>query len=378
MGRPAALRIADTFVGMASRAPNNQARAEILRRGAVTFAGLASDPKVMKNQRAKDFLTRMGFEFAGAAADAQTQAFQQQPTTSDFTQLLRDTAEAWDQLGPEAAAMTDASLNAAAIQPPVANANNPGINPGVSIAPASFGGANVTLGRSVTVTYNPTPDQIANGIQQSQTVAFWQGTRQESQAMSIDIGTVLQPVPPEHFGVGPDARLFATIQYGADGNTQNSATVDLGLGRRIIVVGNYISVIVGMDPPRTDIVETAGVVTVGASIGTFAAPSRAPVTRTIYVDGLTTATPSGFLQIPVRAVRLYVPPISGAFFGAYTGTLRISFYNLSGHGISTWLYDYATGAGLQDIIVPCDAFFFNISVSGSNADAIRFPFELSL
>jgi len=363
-------KIADTFVGMAARAPNHRVRADILRRGAATFAGMASDPN-LKSERARNFLTHIGLEFAGASAQAA-----QSPTTSDFTQLLRDTAQAWEELGPEGAALTSAAMNAQALQAGIANANNPGVSQSVSIAPASFNGSNVTLGRSVQVCFAPTTDQIAQGIQQSQTVAFWQGSRQEAQAMSIDFGTVLTPVPPQHFGTGPNARPYAMIQYGSDGNTQNAATLDLGLGRRITVVGNYISVIVGMDPPVSG--ELSAVMTLGASIGTFAAPSHAPVFRTLYIDDTDSTSFTDYLAIPLRAVRMYPPMVGNAFGGAF-GLLQIDFFDVSGHFVTEWKHDYSVdfGVSLQPYVVPPDAFFINLKYSLNNGN-IRVPFELSL
>jgi len=379
-GRPAALRLADTFVGMAAKAPNNKARAEILRRGAATFAGMASDPAVAKTEGARGFLTTVGLEFAGAAAQAATEQYNERPTTSDFTQLMRDTAAAWAQLGPDAA-MTDAALNAAAIQPPIANANDPGINPGVSVAPASWGGANVTLGRSAMVTFNPTPAQIQAGILATQTVAFWQGSKREAQAMTIDLTMVAPPANPQHphrGGGGPDqeSRPMAIIQYGVDGNTQYSVPVDVGQGRRITVPANYISVNVGCDPPFEGGEPVP--ITLGASIGMFQAASVSPPTRTVSLETPFGGVESDFFPIPVRASRL-LPPVM--VIGVLPGGVKfnINWCRLSGQVIGQTFYDYSNqnaGSVSQPVVVPYDAFFFTITAD-TQTD-VRLPFELSL
>ena len=368
-------KIADTFVGMAARAPNNRVRADILRRGAATFAGMASDPN-LKSERARNFLTHIGLEFAGASAQAA-----QSPTTSDFTQLLRDTAQAWEELGPEGAALTSAAMNAQALQAGIANANNPGINQGVSVAPASWAGANVTLGRSAMVVYNPSSAQIQQGILASQTVAFWQGARQEAQAMTIDFTMVApptNPAKPQRGGGGPDqeSRPMAIVQYGVDGNTQYSVPVDVGQGRRITVPANYISVNVGCDPPFSGGEPVP--ITLGASIGMFQAASVSPPTRTVTGEIPFGGVESDFFAIPVRASRL-LPPV--VVTGSLPGGLsfQINWCRLSGQIIGTVSYDYTTlsaGTLAQPVVVPYDAFFF--TVQGTVQTDARFPFELSL
>lgn len=370
-------KIADTFVGMAAKAPNNQARADILRRGAATFADMASSPEA-KDPRVKSYLTTMGLNFAGAAAEAQ-QA--QNSTTSDFTQLMRDTAEAYRQLGPEESVWSQASMSALAQMPNVTQAQDPNSSPRVSIAPATFN-VNATLGRSVTVKYNPSPEEITAGIQQSQTVAFWQGKKEEAQAMTVDIGTVAFPTPRPHAVPRPSARPYAQILYGSDGNTQNTVTLDVGLGRRITVVGNYISVLVGMDPPlsTTGVTQPAQAMSLGASIGAFAAHSQAPIFRSVYFDDLDSGGVSEFFPIPLRADLLWppVPTASPGIGGAYTGVIQVFFYDFGGTPIGQWTWDFSTPhMPIGAVPVPPDAFVFAVSTTVNNT-FMRVPFQLSL
>jgi len=363
-----AKKLVSAFIGQAQQA-DPAIRPRILRRAAATFAQLASDPR---NVRAKKHLTSIGLEFAGAAHQA--------ATTNDFTQLLRDTAKAYEELGPAAEFDTHATMDATALQhlDEAKNAMR------TSIQPASLN-KDSTLGRSATIKFQPSADEVVKGIVQEQTVAFWQGQKEEAQSMTVDIGTVLQPQPTPRLLVTPDARAYAKIQYGSDGNTQNMAVVDLGLGRRITVVGNYVAVIVGMDPPGTPDPPPAEAVaaslTVGASIGTFAAPSQAPLVRTSYIDDYERQEPGIFISserpIPLRAVRVLVPTGQAATPGdPALPVVTIQFYNLNGNTVTSHTFNLLTGVGCYPITVPPDAFFFQVFTTLGTF--LRVPFELSL
>jgi hypothetical protein len=358
-------RIAHQFIDAANK---NPVRApEILRHAAATFAGLATDPK---NVRAARRLTAIGLDFAGAAAQAQEQA-EQHATVNDFTQLLRDSQKAWDELGPDASFGTGAAMDAMAIQQGISQAQDPGMAPRVSIAPASFN-KDTTLGRSATVAFAPTASQIQQGITESQTVAFWQGVKQEAQAMTIDFGTVLPPIIPfpSKTGPNPDARPYAQILYGSDGNTQNKAILDVNLGRRITVVGNYISVLVGMDPPFLD----QAILTLGASIGAFAAPSQAPAIRTVYFDELGANTFSEPTPLPIRATQM-LAPITSPDLGNF-GVLFIRFTGLGGQIVGQWKWDYTTNTIPPPTPIMGDYYGFQLSYTVKAT--IRVPFQLSL
>jgi len=391
MARPAS-NLAQKFIGAAKNNPRQAP--QILRNAAQVFAGLASDPR---NQHVKQRLTAIGFDFAGAAMKAQDEALQT-ATTGDFLQLLRDTAQAYDSLPAGSTHETEA-MDILSMMPGITGGAAPGAAGGVpgaggvpnsgqpsqrvSIAPASFD-VNTTLGRTATITNAPTADQIAQGVMQSNTVAFWQGSKDESQAMSIDFGMTLPPLPSPGSVRGPnivDSRPYAVVQYGADGNTQNSVTMDIGLGRRITVVGNYISVLVGMDPPRPYGGATSPTIVAGASIGTFAAPSIAPVTRTIYVDQLVAGDTTPIIPIPLRSVQM-LPPLPAS----PTDTLTVSFLTYNANLIGLWEYTYSltTFATVAPFTIPTDAYFITVTsaqgvpAGGRAVNGIRIPFELSL
>jgi hypothetical protein len=383
--------IARQYVNAARQEPRRAS--EILRHAAAHFASMASDPA---HKFARDKLTTIGLDFAGAAM-AQQAAQQapeiQPPTTDDFSALLADTHQAMVELGPENAVSSNSAMDTLAER----RMNDTEDARYMSVQPKSFLNRDTTLGRSTKIKFNPTQEEQLLGIHSSETVAFWQGAKQESQAMSVDFGLVL-PAPIE---IGPestmksppvvDSRLYAKIQYGADGNTQNEATLDVRLGQRITVVGNYISVQVGMDPPRhyeppgTD--ETIGItvpiIAMGASIGTFAAPSLAPVTRTIYIDQLSADFSSNGFPIPQRAVAL-LPPLAAS----PTDTLTIKFLTFNGILIGAWQCVYSpTTPFWSPYPIPADAYFFQVtSLQGvpfvvptmGGRNGIRIPFELSL
>jgi hypothetical protein len=369
-------KIVSSFIGQARRDPANAAR--IYRRGAQTLSGLANDPR---NERLRPVLVNAGLSFAGAAmeAEAKTAAPQQRITQTDFSALLEEMRDAVEQLPDEGfypgAAMDVLALRGeggtapgAAGAPGVPGAATPDGNPGISIAPASFN-ENSTLGRSVSIKFAPTDADRAQGVFESQTVAFWQGTKREAQAMSVDLTTVLVPQPNNL--LTQTARAHAILEYGSDGNKQSNAVVDFGTGRRITVVGNYISVIVGMDPPRAG--TTSGTLTLGASIGAFAAPSEAPVTRTVYFDDVTPGMGSNDVQqVPLRAT-LLLPPITQ--FAPNDDTV-VLFLGFGGTQVGQWEFNNATGPS-SPAPVPADAFFVQIFNSKGGGD-IRLPFQLSL
>lgn len=360
-----ALQLAEEIVNQARRSPDPRERSAVLRRGAQMFIGLAADPRNVKSAKR---LQSVAYDLVGASM-AETGAHGA-PTTSDFLQLMRDRHEAFQQLGPDAA-FESGGMDATAIQQSqIAPASDPNVSPRMSIQPASFN-QNTTLGRTATVTFAPTPDQVTQGIFQSQTVAFWQGTKLESQAMSVDVGAVIPPAV--NLAVVNDARPFATIQYGSDGNTQNSVVCDVGLGRRIVVPCNYLSVLVGMDPPGFNL--ASAVMSLGASIGTFAAPTTAPVTRTVYVDGIANGSTSNFLQIPARATQ-----ILPMFVPFDTTQIDITLFNFSGFGLVDWRWVFSTNTPfMQPLTIPNDAYFFTIRWAGSHpTENLRVVFQLSL
>ena len=372
-------QLANYFIGEARKASTSLGRAHILREGAAAFAQLSGDPR---NVHAAKKLTAVGLEFVGAASKAQ------QATITDFEDLLRTTADAWEDLGQDAA-FGQGDMNVAAVARDLAQADSSDEAKIVSIAPQSFN-KDATLGRSVLVKYAPTKEEQAQGIVQSQTVAFWQGSKREAQAMTVDVGPTLFPtVPiPEIITSPIQGRAFASVEYGSDGNRTSAIEIDVGLGRRVTVVGNYISVIVGMDPPP--IFNSSPTLTIGASIGAFAAPSQAPVTRTVYfstsdIDPRAPGVITILKQIPPRSVQLLRPTSNAEDLPPSGGFIIISFLDIGGNGIGGLRYAIGAGAALNPFpfVVPYSAFFCLVRFDGvtpapTQALPIYLPFQLSL
>lgn len=369
-------QLVNYFIGEAHKADTSYERAHVLREGAAAFARLSGDPR---NVRAAKKLTAVGLEFVGAATKAQ------QATITDFDNLLRVTADAWEDLGQDAA-FGQGDMSIAAVARDLAQAEDSAQAKIVSIAPESFN-KDATLGRVVTVKYNPSELERSQGVVQSQTVAFWQGSKREAQAMTVDVGPTLLPQVyqnPPVFSVNPiDARAFATIEYGSDGNRTNNIVIDVGAGRRVTVVGNYISVIVGMDPP-TPGYESAQL-TLGASIGTFAAPSQAPVMRTVWINEMDGLTDTAIQPIPSRATLVYQP----IYLSPPTGRRSsILFFDYGGNlvGVTPFTVGATANPGLVDfgvnpfpLAIPPNAFFFALNVfTAATIVPVYVPFQLSL
>ena len=354
-------QLAAKFVGAARSNP--EARPEIFRRAADTFMGLAQDPK---NTHASVKLAKIGMDFAKAAAQSQPRP----PTMDDFTDLLRETQNAYDEVG-------DGPMDLIARRREVHDERSP-LTPGhVSIAPDSFN-KDATLGRSAVIKFQPTNEEVAQGIAQSQTVAFWQGVKKEAQAMSVDVGLVNLPSPLASSDAVPlNIRPFGTVEYGSDGN-RTIVKFDIANGVRFNVVGNYISVNVAMGPPRitASVFDPTAQITVGASIGTFASPSLAPLIFTEYVDYLPAGGTSDFITIPAKAVQLL--PIQNDL--AVGETVELTFFGYGG-GSARLTDVYCTKSGtaaMPPIPITGDISFVRVRNIGVVTRSFRLPFQLSL
>ena len=342
-----------TYLGAAAAHPERADR--VYRDAARTLAGLAQDPL---NRPFKSILEGAALEFAGASA-----GWQAPPVVDDFRELLVDTAAAREALGG-----TREDLAVEAGRRVVAEAHE--AHPRVKITPPSLDWA--CLGRAGKYKFNPTDEERAAGIIGQGTLAFWQGSKDEAQAATVDVA--LLAAPPTPSGLPSflySVRPFVSVEYGSDGG-KAQVTYDLSLGRRITVVGNYVSVLVGMDPPAPGLL--SAVISVEASIGMFAAPSVAPVVRTTYID-LSTGSTSALLPIPLKAAQL-LPLVTSAVGG--TSTVR--FYGFGDVGATMPVGSVSYPATSWPVPVPGDAFFFTVTnatgvVAGSR---YRLPWQLSL
>lgn len=374
-----AKEIVGRYLGAAQKHPNN--RAEIFRDGAYAFIGMAQDPK---NARASAKLAKIALGFANQATA------ERPPTMNDFNDLLRETHDAFHEVGDNPPNDEDALIGGDDPMDLIARrseiqAARTVVHPGqVSIAPETFDDK-ATLGRSALITFAPTNDQINQGIVNYQTVAFWQGKKKEAQAMTVDASLgVLPPIMASADGPGLSInnRPYVEVEFGSDGN-RNKVQYDLGTGRRCTVVGNYIALALGMDPPYgSDFTPPAPyasqVITVGGSIGCFAATSSAPLIRTLYVDQLPRTTSTQYLPIPLRAS--YLLPIQTSVQVGVTGTLTIYFLDAGGNALTQFHYAQSPAVPQQFTPVPGDAAYVQVEndLVGQAVVNVRLPFQLSL
>lgn len=359
---PSAEQIAHKFIGAAQKNPTD--REAIFRQAAYTFMGLAHDPK---NAHSQGALAKIGLDFAQAAV-------REQPVvTDDFTQLLRETQQAYNETSGD-------TMEAIARQRQLHDEQDPARAKQIIITPESFN-KDATLGRSANIKWLPTPADTLNGVLQSQNVAFWQGSKKEAQAMTVDasLGTLPPPVPAADFEVLASGLvlklLYGEVEYGSDGN-RTKVRFDLGYGRRFTVVGNYIALTLGVEASTPDN-NPSTIITVGGSIGAFAAPTPAPLIRTVYVNSLATGAPppgsnGTVIEIPLKSVMLL--PVQSTL--ALGGTARFNFLDNTG-GI-TYTVFYTQGAQQTPIPLTGEVSFIQVINTGAAAANFRFPFQLSM
>jgi hypothetical protein len=349
-----AKKLADQFLAAARKDPGN--RPEICRRAAYTFMGLAQDPK---NVRSSGQLAQIGMQFATAAHH------ERPPVMDDFNDLLQETMIAYNEVG-------DDQMDLVARRREIHDARTP-MTPGAfSIAPESFN-RDATLGRSAVIKWAPTPFEITQGILQAQNVAFWQGVKKEAQALTVDVSLGYLPANQDSDSFTPsNIRGYAEVEFGSDGN-RTKVKLDIGLGKRLTVVGNYVAVTVGVGRPGFN--KPSPQFTAGASIGTFAAPSLGPVILTEYIDSLAINTDSVFIPVPLKAVAL-LPLQSGLQLGE---TADITFVDHGGAVVSRNFYQQLNNGGAAPIPIVGDAAYVQIR-NNANAFAagFRLPFQLAL
>lgn len=282
------------------------------------------------------------------------------PMIDDFQQRLRQTIEAYEQVG-------DNDLAVLARRNQLQEAAKPGgLRP--PMTPPSFNPSSI-LGRTAVIKYAPTPEEKANGIVQSDGVALWQGDTIEAMAMTVDVNITSPPLYP----IGADVlstRAYGILKFGSDGNTTTEVKFDLGFGQRFTVVGNYISVVVGMDAPAPS--TKSAKLTAGASIGAFSAPSQAPALLTLYADELANGDAATFPR-PMRAMQLLPVQTTAA-----AGNMKLEFLNANGLQVLYQLTYPAGTLSAQPIPFTGDCGYIRLTNQTGVAADFRLPCQLSL
>lgn len=341
-------QIAFSYVGQALQNP--EAAGNIFQDAARTLLGYASDPK---NTAIVPSLLGWASKFHGASAISEPG---RPATIIDFLDILQERAEAYHQVGSPYD-----DMGYLAREREIHEERTPG-SPRISITPKSVH-AGTRMGDRVTLKWAPTEADINAGIRQMSTLALWQGHKEESQAVTIDSAVLDQPANA-NAEYGP--RPYLLVTFGSEGATVD---VKLDVGQRCTVVGSYVSVLASLNPPRADFQK--GQVTVGASIGFFAAPSVAPVIVTEYIDDLGDTFSSGLIPRPVKA--MYLQPMQSSTLG---GTATILFYAADGI-MPQYQVPYVNGS--QNVPIPLTADIAFIQVTNTGAGPrFRLPFQLGM
>lgn len=336
-------------------------RSEILGTTAMQFAGLARDHQ---HVREAPMLRKLAAHFGAAAMVPEQPA-----TVDDFEEQLVEQFQAVQE-------GYQGDLNQIARADAIHDQKQALLTPRVCIAPGSWG-QGATLGRSGTFKFNPSQEDIRQGIAQSGTLAFWQGEPYEAQAITVDVNLLEYLGNPSGTDTGaagpapPEAHPFATVVYGSDGNVAE-VKFDIGRGTRFTVVGSYVSVLCGMDP----VTATSAQMTVGASIGAFAAPSTAPVFLTTY-QALAIDEESSPIKIPAHAVQLF-PILTSVSPPA--GLVRLNFFPVGGAGgVPLAVLDFPVGTvNASPIPIPGDIGYMTIQNLTGIPARFRLPFQLSM
>lgn len=351
-------QLAAEVIESAERAPDTAP--EAYAEAAEKFYAFAAR---QENPRARVVLGTYAEDFA-----ARSRAhFQRRATTDDFVEQERDLAQAHHEVGR----FDDLEIKARRNQLAAWRDAMRG-QPTVRVVPSSVV-EGTRIGNQISVKFAPTDADRLNQITQEGTTLFWPGRKTESQSFTIDFDVLgINPL-----GVGFSARPYARVQIGADGSQGSNLIIcDVSPGTRLTGAGNYVSVSIGADAPRTG--TTSSVILVSAGLGFYAAPSLAPVTRTVYIDDLAIALPTGQLAVPPKAKLLLPVASTNLTIG---DTYQIDFFDLGGVRVSSRVFTNSVSVVAErstTIPVPPDAATFVITNTGSIVTSFRAMFQLAL
>lgn len=338
-------------IGYIAKAVQSPASAGAIYRDATqTLMGFASDPQ---NVELAPDLIGWASRFHGASAISEPG---RPATIIDFLDFLQERAEAYRQVGSPYD-----DMGFIAREREIHEERNPGL-PRVSITPKSVH-EGTRMGDQVTLKWAPTEADINAGIKTKSTLAQWQGHKEESQTVTIDTAVLDQP---QSANAEDGPRPYVVVTFGSEGA---KVDVKMDANQRCTVVASYVGVLAGLNPPRADFQK--GLVTIGASIGFFAAPSVAPVICTEYIDDLADTFSSALIPRPVKA--MYLQPMQSSTVG---GAATIIFYAADGL-IPQYQVPWINGAQNVPIPLTADIAFIQVTNLGGGP-RFRLPFELSM
>jgi len=337
---------------------NPEAAPTILAEASRRFRGYAKHPM---NVRATKLLHAMADEFEAAAALSARGG--ELPTSDDMDEAVAETAAAY-----ESTAGDDMDVEARRRQLHDVVTDEPRTN----ILPEV---GDDRIGNIATFKYQPTPAEIDNKIFETMTMALLQGTKEQAQAITVDVFVVNQPpalTPGSGIFSSPRCRPYGVVQYGSDGAT-GSVRFDVGLGRRFTVGGNYVSLLLGMDQPPgwTTTNRNAGQMILGASLAFFAAPTAAPVMLTSYLDTSLAALGTQTVPVPAKAAFL-LPPQSDNI----AGSTQIDFYDMA--GVLYYSLQFVNGTVVSPIPLANDTVQVVVTNLGPGGARYRLMWQLAL
>lgn len=348
---------------VAQAARNPVEAREVLARGSQRFRKLAADPR---NARVAASLVQ-----AAAMFDESVESLPV-GTTTDFQHLLNAAAAAYDQEGGDEMAALAARVNLLEDGESAQRVRN---------TPPSID-AEAVLGRVTSVKWNPTSEEERNYVRQSDTVIFWQGQKNESQALTVDIGfdmsvdSTVTPDAPAFVDPNVVPRPYADIVYGSDG-FKDSVRIDVGIGTRFTIPANYVSVLVGMQKPPAG--KESGVMRIGGNLGFFGCTSVAPITRTIYLDDIPSVGSGSkvYFERPKKSIVMLTPQcaLSSTSLG---GTAVIQIFDAAGNVLSRISFQNSSNIAISPISLSNDARYFSLENTSDTSANFRISFQLAL
>ncbi len=256
---------------------------------------------------------------------------------------------------------------------------------------------NSTGGKGI-IKFNPTSDEILNGIRPQVSLLVWQSPDGQPHYVTIDVGRLAGGVggpgndslaSGQAIGTGigggtfplgilPNNNLLyyracAQITLGAPGTMQDYFYVDINRGQRFTALASYVAITAQMDPPPTngplENPAVSGSMGVYATCGPAIAPTLAPVLFTQYVDDIPgpAPTPNGFVQI--------IPPRANTLLALVTNTvtseaLLLKFLNNAGE--PTFRVSLTSRGIPQPIVIPQDIYSVAVTFDPVGLDLTGF------
>lgn len=333
-------RVVQEIIGSAEADPLTAPQAYV--QAAQNFRALAQQPQfrqmaTLLGEKAQEFKIRAAQHLAV-----------QEAVKDDFEEQEQHFAEAYSKFGHHGNDMLVKAGRNEAAAAPGGQQTGAAASDVQRVCPIPISVESQRIGSTGQFKYQPTQADTINGIKESDTLLMWQDVKSVAQVLTVDVGLIKGEVPtfPPKL-TNFSCRPYGIVEYGADGY-HSVVKFDVGCGTRFTVAGNYCSVQVGMDPPDVAFPPWyptgSGIMSIGASLGFYAAPSQAPVTCTAYIDNLAQQKQANVVR-PAKAVAI-LPPIGARADGSGPVPITLTFYGWGGEIIGMLSFN------IGDIVCP--------------------------